>query len=175
MLFNEIYYRIEKNLLNQKDGKEILRQAVRAVIMNGNKILMANLEKTGEFKFPGGGVKENETLNEALKREVLEEVGFKVIKIIEKIGIITEFDKAKEGKNYFFKMTSVYFLVEIENVQLKQNLEKDEEELMYKPCWIDIKEALVTNKNLIVKNMEKTPGIYRETMALEKIIEKYKL
>ena len=36
---------------------------------------MAHLEKTNEYKFPGGGKNENETIDEAIKREVLEEVG----------------------------------------------------------------------------------------------------
>ena len=173
MLFNEIHYRSDKNLLDIKNGIEVLRNAVRAVIIDGNKILMAHLGKTNEFKFPGGGKKENETIEEALKREVFEEVGYKVININEKIGIITEYDTAKEGKNYFFKMVSEYYLVEIENTQYEQSLEEDEKELLYRPCWIEIDKAFKTNKDQILNKSDTTPGINRETIALEIIMEKY--
>ena len=132
MLFNEIHYRNEKYLLNFDNSNIILRNAVRAIIIDENKLLMAYLEKTDEYKFPGGGKNEDETIEEALKREVLEEVGYKVLHIKEKIGTITEYAIAKEGGNNIFKMISEYYLVEIENKQLKQNLEEYEMELLFK-------------------------------------------
>ena len=171
MLFNEIHYRTEKDKINLQNGKEILRLAVRAVVFDGSKLLMAHLEKTNEYKFPGGGRKENETAEEALKREVLEEVGYKVIKIKEKIGVITEYDTATEGEGYYFKMISEYYAADVENFQFEQNLEPDEEELLFKPCWVDIKKAYKKNIDSIKENPDKTPGINRETIALEKIIE----
>ena len=173
MVFNETHYRTDVNKINIQNGIEILRQAVRAVIIDGNNILMAHLGKKDEYKFPGGGRKENETAEEALKREVLEEVGYKVIKINERIGIITEYDTAKEGKQYYFKMISEYYTAIIENVQLDQSLEDDEKELLFKPCWVEIKEAYSKNKNKVNEMVDKTPGITRETIALEKIIERY--
>jgi len=173
-MFNEIHYRVDKSMV-KIDGIEILRKALRAVIINGDKILMAHLGKTNEYKFPGGGQNVNETIEDTLRREVLEEIGYKVIKIHEKIGSIIEYSTSKEGEEYYFKMISDYYLVDIENVQLKQKLEKDEEEFMYKPCWVDIKKAYKTNKELIHNKNYTTPGINRETIALEKIIEGYKL
>jgi ADP-ribose pyrophosphatase YjhB (NUDIX family) len=173
MLFNEIYYRNDKNLLDFNNGNIILRNAVRAVIINGNKILMAHLEKTDEYKFPGGGRNENETIEDAVKREVLEEVGYNVIRINEKIGTITEYAVAQEGGNNILKMISDYYLVEIENKQLKQNLEEYEKELLFKPCWIEIKKAFEINYNKINKKCKTTSGINRETIALKKLSEKY--
>ena len=172
MVFEETHYRTEKNKINLQNGIEVIRHAVRAVVFDGNKILMAHLGKTGEYKFPGGGVKEKETTEEALIREVLEEVGYKVTKIKEKIGIITEYDNATEGEQYYFKMISQYFLAEVDDVQLSQNLEDDEKELQYKPCWVDIKEAFNKNKE-VKENINKTPGNGRETIALERIIGEY--
>jgi 8-oxo-dGTP pyrophosphatase MutT (NUDIX family) len=69
-VFDVTRYRNEKHLLNFDDSNIILRNAVRAVIIDNHKILMAYLVKTGEYKFPGGGVEENETSEEALKREI---------------------------------------------------------------------------------------------------------
>jgi len=174
MLFDEIHYRNDKNLLNFDNGNIILRNAVRAVIINGNKILMAHLEKTDEYKFPGGGRNENETIEDAIKREVLEEVGYNVISIKEKIGTITEYAIAQEGGNNIFKMISDYYLADIENKQLKQNLEEYEKELLFKPCWIEIKNAYKINNDKIIKKYKMTSGINRETIALRYLCEKYR-
>jgi 8-oxo-dGTP pyrophosphatase MutT (NUDIX family) len=173
MLFDEVYYHNDKNLLDFSNSNIILRNAVRAVIINQNKILMAHLEKTDEYKFPGGGRNENETIEEALKRETLEEVGYNVLKINDKVGTITEFAIAKEGGNNIFKMISEYYLVEIENIQLKQNLEEYEMELLFKPCWIEIKNAYEINLDKINRKCLATTGINRETIALKKLSEKY--
>jgi 8-oxo-dGTP pyrophosphatase MutT (NUDIX family) len=175
MLFEEIHYRNNRNLLDLDNGNIIFRRAVRAVIINKNKILMAHLEKTDEYKFPGGGREDYETVDEALKREVLEEVGYNVIKINEKIGTITEFAIAKEGGNNIFKMISEYYLVEVENIQLKQNLEEYEKELLFKPCWIEIINAYRKNYEKIFEKCSTTTGIQRETIALEKLCKEYKL
>jgi 8-oxo-dGTP pyrophosphatase MutT (NUDIX family) len=173
MLFNEIYYRNKKELLDLENGNIIFRNAVRAVIINNNNLLMAHLEKTDEYKFPGGGKNSNETIEEALKREVLEEVGYNIKNICEKIGIITEYAIAKEGGNNVFKMESEYYLVKIENIQLEQNLEDYEKELLFKPCWVNMKTAYEKNKRNVDNNYPKTTGINREIIALEKIINEY--
>jgi 8-oxo-dGTP pyrophosphatase MutT (NUDIX family) len=128
---------------------------------------MAHLEKTGEYKFPGGGVEENETSEEALKREVLEEVGYNTKIIGEKIGSITEFGIAKEGGNNIFKMISEYYMVEIDNEPLKQKLDDYEQELMFKPCWVEIETAYNTNREILQSGTDATPWIKRETMVLE--------
>jgi 8-oxo-dGTP pyrophosphatase MutT (NUDIX family) len=171
--FNEIHYRVDVESINLENGIEDLREAVRAIIIVDDKILMAHLMKTNEYKFPGGGKKENETSEEALKREVLEEVGYRVKNIHEKVGTIIEYSTSIKGENHYFKMISDYYLVDIEDVQLKQNLEKYEEELMYKPCWIELFYAYRTNFNQIQCNKKSTPGIYRETIALEKLIQHF--
>jgi 8-oxo-dGTP pyrophosphatase MutT (NUDIX family) len=175
MLFEEIHYRNDKSQLDFDNGIIIFRRAVRAVIIDKNKILMAHLEKTDEYKFPGGGREDSETAEEALKREVLEEVGFNVKRINDKIGTITEFAIAKEGGNNIFKMVSEYYLVEVEGNQLKQNLEEYEKELLFKPCWIEIINAYKTNYEKIFEKCSTTTGIHRETIALEKLCKEYEL
>ncbi|GHU78244.1 DNA mismatch repair protein MutT [Spirochaetia bacterium] len=169
MLFAETLYRKDKNLFDFVKGTIIFRHAVRAIILNNDKLLMAHLEKTGEYKFPGGGKKEGETVDEALIREVQEEVGYDVTHVMGKVGEITEYDLAQEGGNNIFKMTSEYYLVEIENVQREQKLENYEKDLLFTPCWIDIRTAYQANYEKINGGMETTRGIKRETLALEKL------
>jgi len=167
MLFNEELYRNDKNLLDFNKSKIILRNAVRAIILKENNILMVFLGKTNEYKFPGGGVEKRETNEEALKREVLEEVGCNVLKINKKIGVITEYGIAKEGKDNIFKMISEYYSVNIDNNLIDQKLDDYEKELLFKPCWIEIEKAYKANKNIIDNKLDSTPWIRRETRVLE--------
>lgn len=167
MIFNEVLYRDNKNLLDFDNCEILSRNAVRAVIINEKKILMVFLEKTQEYKFPGGGVEENETNEEALEREVLEESGCIVSEINGKIGTIVEYGIDINDKNKIFKMTSDYYSVNIENKRFKQKLEKYEKELMFKPCWVEIRDAYKANKYLLNNKLETTPWIKRETRVLE--------
>jgi 8-oxo-dGTP pyrophosphatase MutT (NUDIX family) len=174
MLFAETLYRKDKDLFDFANGSIIFRHAVRAIILNDDKLLMAHLEKTDEYKFPGGGKEEGETVDEALIREVREEVGYDVTGVMGKIGEITEYDLAQEGGNNIFKMISEYYLVEIENVQKGQKLENYEKDLLFTPCWVDIRTAYQTNYEKINGGMETTKGIKRETLALEKLKASFK-
>jgi 8-oxo-dGTP pyrophosphatase MutT (NUDIX family) len=171
MIFQETIYRKDKKLMNFNIGKIIYRKAVRAVIIKNGKILMAHLGKNDEYKFPGGGKESFENTNEALKREVLEEVGYEVKNIKEKIGEIIEFDTAREGENNIFNMVSEYYLVEVNDEPKEQKLEEYEKELLFKPCWVEIKKAYKTNKEKIENKRETTPGIRRETKVLERLME----
>ncbi len=171
MLFNEELYRDDKNQLDFNNSKIITRNAVRAIILKENKILMVLLEKTNEYKFPGGGVEKNEAFEDALKREVLEETGCNVIKIVKKVGTITEYAIAKEGKDKIFKMTSEYYAVDIDDKQFEQKLDNYEKELLFKPCWTKIKEAYKVNKKIIDDQRTSTPWIKRETRVLEILSE----
>ncbi|MDR1068904.1 MAG: NUDIX domain-containing protein [Clostridiales Family XIII bacterium] len=173
-MFKETIYRKDKKSLDLKSPNIIFRNAVRAVIIKENKILMAHLEKTNEYKFPGGGKEENETRDAAIGREVLEEVGYEVERIKEKIGKIREYDTAEEGGDHIFKMVSEYYLVEVNKMPQKQKLEDYEKELLFKPCWIEIETAYETNMERIKNKDETTPGIRRETKVLEIIKEIYK-
>ena len=167
MFFNEEIYRDDKKLLDFNNGKIILRKAVRAIILKNDKILMVFLGKTKEYKFPGGGVEENEIPEEALKREVLEEVGYTVNKVIEKIGTMTEYAIANEGKGNIFKMVSEYYIADVEDNQNEQELDEYEKELKYKPYWIEIEKAYNVNKDIIDNKSDITPWIKRETRVLE--------
>lgn len=68
-------------------------EVVAAVIRSGERIF-ATQRGYGEFKdyweFPGGKVEEGESLEEALRREIMEELGVE-IRIAEKLGTV-EYD-----------------------------------------------------------------------------------
>ncbi|MHA2119463.1 MAG: NUDIX domain-containing protein [Candidatus Thorarchaeota archaeon] len=48
------------------------------VMQNGTRILLSRVEEDDIWVLPGGSVKLYETTEEALEREILEEMGFKI-------------------------------------------------------------------------------------------------
>ena len=59
-------------------GSACFRVAVSALIFNEGKVLLAHRRDIDWWNLPGGGMEENETVDEALRREVLEETGLEV-------------------------------------------------------------------------------------------------
>ena len=99
---HEIFHSGNLNLL----GKAYVRIAARAVIMDGDSILLIYSPNGDEYKFPGGGVEPGEAIDAALVREVREEVGGVVRNIVRKLGDIVEYDKPRERHLDPFTMRS---------------------------------------------------------------------
>ena len=167
MLFDIHLFHQDNIDVNQKHRTRI---AVRAVIMHENQITLAYLQKNHEFKFPGGGVEINETLEDALKREVKEEIGARVKSIKCKIGVVAEYDNRNEPDNEYFKMESHYYEVEIEHDLEKQELDKYENDLGFVFKSINIRDALEINRSTMEHGINITKWIKRETLVLEKLV-----
>lgn len=85
-----------------------LRKAARAVVLDADgSVALLHVNRYGYHKLPGGGVKENENLVTALKREVREEIGCD-IEIVGEIGRTDErWNKIKEFQQSFCYLTKV--------------------------------------------------------------------
>jgi|SRR3990172_429826 len=109
----------------------IVRKVVRCVILdeNENKVLLFG------GIFVGGGVEEDETDEEAIIREALEEVGAKV-EILKPLGEIVSY------RDYLKKkyVTHGYFCKYIETISQPTTLDTDEKNA--KAEWADIDETL---------------------------------
>lgn len=151
-------------------GRAITRQAVRGIIRRGNALLMIYSTVNGDYKFPGGGVEARETLEVALMREVREESGMQISTIESAFGKVIEYDRPVETDFDLFKMTSHYFICQVNNGHTPLTLDDYEAELGFTPIWIDIDTALATNRK-ILKNSGKTthPWTQREAFVLAKI------
>ena len=109
---------------------KLSRDAVRAIIIDNNKVGLVKSEKEGFYKFPGGGVEIGETHLEALVRETLEETGLKVIpSTIKAFGMIHEIRKSIFDVDKIFDQKSYYYFAQVEKDLEMQKLDDYEIEL----------------------------------------------
>ena len=93
-----------------KDGVTHLSTGV-AVFKDGKVLIVRRVKDDflgGKYELPGGGVDDGETIVEAAKREVMEETGLKINKVI---GTFEGFDYTTNKKPH---VRQVNFLVEVE-------------------------------------------------------------
>ena len=85
------------------------RTAVRGMIQKDRKFLLIH-SKYVDHKFPGGGIKKGESLEQTLLREVQEETGYLVKKESISEGIIVH-EKRKGDPDDLLEMDSYYFFL----------------------------------------------------------------
>ena len=161
----------------QLEGPTIFREAVRGIIINGNKLLMIHPTKKGGFKFPGGGILAGESHSEALAREVREESGAILTQVQEPFGKVIEYGQPIELDAKVFKMTSYYYFCQIESLFAEQCLDKYELDLGFMPIWVDVETAIQNNMRIKKFNPpgdnrqseENLPWLSREIFILNRI------
>ncbi len=158
---------IDRHPLVPHDGKLICREAVRAIILRGNELLLIHSTVNGDYKFPGGGVQEDEDQQSALVREVAEESGGCVIATPQPFGKVQEYDFPTEKEFTTFCMTSYYYLCEIEPLLGAQQLDEYEARLGFVPEWVAIDAAIKNNLALLTSGKKIERWVKRETQVLE--------
>lgn len=150
------------------NGSVFRRTAARGIIERNGKYLIIH-SKYGDYKFPGGGKDEGETLVETLIREVQEETGYKVIP-----ESISEYVKANEKRkgdpDDMMIMESYYYLCQVEEEAGNRNLDDYEEEYDYQVVWMTLEEAIRGNE--LVDDLNNLPWVLRELVVMKEIVEK---
>jgi 8-oxo-dGTP diphosphatase len=102
-----------------------------AVIVRDGKVLIAK-RKEGKWEFPGGGLEDNETLEECLKRELMEEMGVDVERLekfmcVEKGGIKLHVFIARYNGNIIKKEHEAIKWVDFEEIKNYEFMDADRE------------------------------------------------
>lgn len=109
------------------------RSSARGIIVEGNKILLIHELFDGTYLSPGGGIENNETLEECCKREMLEETGY-IVEVGEHFLKIDEyFEDTLYIGNYF-----ICTIIDKGEISLTPT-EKYKNAI---PQWVEITEAL---------------------------------
>lgn len=151
-------------------GETDHRAAVRAVVIRNDNLLMVYSPVNGDYKFPGGGVDRGEHPKDALKREIAEECGMELLRVLDEVGCIIEYALPMKTDFDVFKMTSSYYLCEVDAIIKKQRLDPYEADLGFRPVWVNIEAAIQINKTILATTANEPPQwTAREVFMLEYI------
>ena len=133
------------------EGKNYIdRPGVYAVIEDNHRQIAVIETRNGYF-LPGGGMDPGETEVEALKREIMEEVGYQVSGLAE-LGEAVDYIEARaEGK--YYRIHSRFYKVQIDS-KIGEGIEQD-----HRLVWLRAGDALKRLKRQsqvwVIRNMAK--------------------
>ena len=136
------------------------RPSARAIITrDDNKIALVYSENKKYYKFPGGGIHEDEDKKEALIREVREEVGLIVIpESICEFGSVMRRQKSNISPHTIFEQENFYYICKTKNQIVAQNLDHYEAEAGFILRFVDLDEAIATCR--VFEGSEKNKFIF---------------
>lgn len=148
------YFTGEGESTIREDKDTVRRHSLIAIIEDreNEKFLCEDIQNGKYRSFVQGGIENGESIEQAAKREILEETGYKNVKIeyISNIPVINHFFaayKGENGTNRFSKLEIVYGVL--------NNLDKTEvsedEKLKHTVKWVskkDVKDFININHNL---------------------------
>lgn len=125
---NDMYYKI--------------RKAARAVIFNNkDEVAILHVSKHNYHKLPGGGIEKDETVLNALNREILEETGCEA-NITGSIGVVLEY------RNKFEQMQISYcYLGKLVKIMNHPSFTEKELREGFKLKWMSLNDAIQALKN----------------------------
>ena len=127
-------------------SKVFRRPSARAIIFKGDKLALVYATNEKYYKFPGGGIHDDEDKKQALIREVKEEVGLKVIpESITEFGSVLRRQKSDRDTDTVFEQENYYYLCEVEDTAGCQNLDEYEKDAGFGLVYADIDEAIKVN------------------------------
>ena len=144
-----------------------VRRAVRAVIEREGLLLMTYAVAVGDYGFPGGGIEEGETRDQALRRELREEIGAELLSAAASLGVVVQRRPSRYPDADIFEVVHEYVLCAVDEGRHETRLEVYERELGLEPRWIDPAAALATNRSVPEHLLGANPWIPREIFMLE--------
>lgn len=151
----------------EKCTHTFVRNSARSIIITNNKIAMIHSLKYDYYKFPGGGIENNENPIDAMIRETREESGLTVKpETIKEYGYVHRVQKSDLDETECFVQDNYYYLCEVEEHMIAQKLDEYEFKEAYTLEFID-------SETVIRKNRDAMQTPYNQTMLEReaKIIE----
>ena len=158
--------------LDLKDYEDLkdyyIRPSARAIIIKNHKVALVYSKKFDYYKFPGGGIKTNEEIIDALIREVKEEVGLNVIKdTVKEYGKVLRIQRS--DYNTIFYQENYYYLCDVDDEISNQKLDDYELEEGFSLVYVNPLEASCKNYSKKLDKMMQVM-IERDALVLEMLV-----
>ncbi|MGD9954755.1 MAG: NUDIX hydrolase [Candidatus Nanopelagicales bacterium] len=161
------------------DAPRIRRLATRAVVLHGESLLLLR-SRSGDYRFPGGGLDEGESLESNLARELLEECGARLLRVDEHLLTVVDERPAREP-GAVFAQESRFYRCDVHDGLADVDHDLRERTLELEPVWVEVQVALESNRALrdarrtaaaplstdTAEDPDDLAWIERETLALE--------
>lgn len=148
------------------DAPVFRRTAVRGIICRDGKYLLIH-SKYGDYKFPGGGMEQGESLTDTLIREVREETGYAVVpESIHEFLLVHE--QRKGERDDLLLMDSYYYCCDVSETAGQRNLDAYEQEYDYQTVWMTLEEAIAAASKA-AGNLTDVPWVQREIMVMQQV------
>lgn len=148
-----------------------IRPSVRGIILKDKKAAMVYSNKYDYYKFPGGGIENDEDHINTLIREISEETGLKVIKkTLREYGSVLRIQKSRFAENVIFEQENFYYLCNVENSANSQSLDDYELDEGFELRYVSADEAINVNRSHDHADYDATL-IERESRVLELLVK----
>lgn len=149
------------------------RPSARGIIFDDNgRIALVFSEKEKYYKFPGGGIHDDEDKVKALIREVKEETGLIVIpKSVQEFGSVLRRQRSNKSFDTLFEQENFYYFCEVMKETSSQNLDDYEKEAGFVLKFVDLSEAIDANSRYKSEDFFDEIMIKRELRVLQLIDE----
>lgn len=160
----------EMDLHDYEEGDAVFRRpSARAIILREDgRIALVYSEKEHYYKFPSGGIHDDEDKKEALIREVKEEVGLMVIpETIREFGSVMRRQRSNVSEHTIFEQENFYYTCQTRKEVGEQNLDEYEAEAGFKLRYVTLGEAIQTNLDYTSDDYFDYIMIQREAKVLQ--------
>ena len=149
------------------NGVAFIRHSARCINIKNGLVAMVHSIKYDYYKFPGGGIEEDESKENAMIRETREEAGLVVIpESIKEYGYVHRIQKSDHGDADYFVQDNYYFLCEVEEVIHSQELDDYEADEKFTLEYVEPDKTIFVNRNVDHGPKDQTM-LEREARVLE--------
>ena len=153
------------------NGVAFIRHSARCINIKNGLVAMVYSIKYDYYKFPGGGIEEDESKESAMIRETQEEAGLIVIpESVKEYGYVHRIQKSDYDDADYFVQDNYYFLCDVEESIRSQDLDDYEADEKFTLEYVEPDKAIYVNRNVDHGPKDQTM-LEREAMVLELLKE----
>lgn len=153
------------------NGVAFVRNSARCINFKNGLVAMVYSAKYDYYKFPGGGIEKDESLEQAMIRETKEETGLVVIpETVKEYGYVHRIQKSDRDNEDYFVQDNFYFICDVEETVRSQCLDDYEEEEKFTLVYVEPDKAIHANRS-VNHGPQDQRMIEREAKVLELLIE----